>query len=128
MLCELERRLYKSRDAFASALDEFDVVCRQHDAEMVTIRPALLDKFGVVPVIGMYRQAAVRCQKAKDWQAARDWAQRGIKVYGEQAARAEVVEDLHKRVAHATGKIGGRPAEGATTAGFNGDDDERNDP
>jgi len=105
MLCELEKRLYKSRGAFASALDEFDVACGQHNAEMVTIRPALLAKFGVIPVIGMYRQAAVRCQKAKDWQAARDWAQRGIKVYGEQAARAEVVQDLHKRVAYATSKI-----------------------
>jgi hypothetical protein len=32
MLSELEKRLYKCRDAFASALDEFDVVSRQHDA------------------------------------------------------------------------------------------------
>jgi hypothetical protein len=105
MLCELEARLYKSRDAFASALDEFDEVCRQHDAEMVTIRPALLDKFSAIPVIDMYRQAAVRWQKAKDWEAMRDWAQRGISVYGEHAARAEVVEDLQKRVAKATAKI-----------------------
>jgi hypothetical protein len=60
MLCEVEKRLYKCRDAFASALDEFDEVCRQHDEEMDTIRPALLDKFGVIPVIDTYRQAAVR--------------------------------------------------------------------
>jgi rubrerythrin len=105
MLCELEKRLYKSRDAFASALDEFDAVCRQHNAEMDTIRPALVDKFGVVPVIEMYRQAAVRCQKAKDWQTMREWVQRGISVYGEQAARAEAVEDLHKRLGYATTKI-----------------------
>jgi len=105
MLCELEKRLYKSRDAFASALDEFDAVCRQHNAEMDTIQPALVDKFGVVPVIEMYRQAAVRCQKAKDWQAMREWVQRGIIVYGERAARAEAVEDLHKRLAFATMKI-----------------------
>jgi hypothetical protein len=105
MLCELEKRLYKSRDAFASVLDEFDAVCRQHNAEMDTIRPALVDKFGVVPVIEMYRQTAVRCQKAKDWQAMREWVQRGISVYGEQAARAEAVEDLHKRLGYATAKI-----------------------
>ncbi len=105
MLCELEKRLYKCRDAFASALDEFDDVCRQHDDEMDTIRPALLDKFGVIPVIEMYRQAAVRCQKAKGWQAMRDWAQRGISVYGEHAARPEAVEDLHKRLGYAMAKI-----------------------
>lgn len=77
----------------------------QHDEEMVTIRPALLDKFGVMPVIDMFRQAAVRCQKARDWQAVRDWAQRGTSVYGDDAARPEVVEDLHKRVAYAARKI-----------------------
>ena len=41
MMSELESRLYRKRDEFASALDEYDVVCRQHDAEMDTIRPAL---------------------------------------------------------------------------------------
>jgi hypothetical protein len=38
MLCELEHRLYGSRNAFASALDEFDEVCNQHHEEIVTIR------------------------------------------------------------------------------------------
>jgi NAD-dependent SIR2 family protein deacetylase len=111
MLWELEKRLYKCRDAFASALEEFDDVCRQHDEEMDTIRPALLDKFGVIPVIEMYRQAAVRWQKAKGWQAMRHWAQRGISIYGEHAARTEAVEDLHKRLGYATAKIdaAGRP-------------------
>jgi hypothetical protein len=104
MLCELEHRLYRCRDAFASALDEFDTVCREHDEEMVTIRPALLDKFGVIPVIETYRQAAIRCQKAKQWQAAQAWAERGIRIYGDVPARPEVVEDLHKRVAYATAK------------------------
>jgi predicted Zn-ribbon and HTH transcriptional regulator len=53
----------------------------------------------------MYRQAAIRCQKAKRWQDAREWARRGLDVYGEQAARPEVVEDLHKRLAHSESKI-----------------------
>lgn len=105
MLSELEKRLYKSRHTLAAALDEFDAVCRQHGEEMVTIRPALFKKFGVIPVIDMYRQAAVRCQKAKDWQAMQDWAEKGISVYGQQAARAEAVEDLHERLAYATAKI-----------------------
>lgn len=105
MMCELEKRLYKSRDAFASALDEFDAICRQHDAEMVTIRPALFEKFGRIPLIDTYRQAAVRCQKAKDWAPMREWAERGINVYGDNAASPEAVEDLHKRLGYATAKI-----------------------
>jgi rubrerythrin len=62
-------------------------------------------------VIEMYRQTAVRCQKAKDWQGMREWAQRGMSVYGEHAARPEAVEDLKKRLAYANGKIeaAGRP-------------------
>jgi hypothetical protein len=71
----------------------------QHDEEMVTIRPALLDKFGVMPVIDMFRQAAVRCQKARDWQAVRDGAQRGISVYGDDAARPEARVDPGLRAA-----------------------------
>lgn len=105
MFCELERRLYRTRSTVPSALDQFDAVCRQHDEEMVTIRPALLGKFGAVPVIEMYRQAAIRCQKAKLWQAARDWAERGVAVYSDQAARPEIVEDLRKRIAYATAKL-----------------------
>lgn len=105
MMCELEQRLYRKRNSFASALDEYDGVCCQHDAEMETIRPALLDKFGVIPVIDMYRQEAIRWQKAKDSERARDWAERGIRVYGDDAARPEVVDDLRKRVAHAVTKI-----------------------
>jgi HIRAN domain len=105
MLCELEKRLYKGRDSFDSALDEFDAVCRQHDGEMTSIRPALLDKFGVIPVVDTYRQAAIRCQKAKNWTGVREWAERGISVYGEEAARAAAVEDLHKRLSYANAKI-----------------------
>jgi hypothetical protein len=105
MLCELEHRLYRCRASRPSALDEFDAVCSQHHEEMVTIRPALLDKFGVIPVIEMSRQAVIRCQKAKLWRAARDWAECGVAIYGDNPARPEVVQDLHKRIAYATAKI-----------------------
>jgi hypothetical protein len=44
--CELERRLYKGRDQYATALEEFDATCRAHDAEMGTIGPALVAKLG----------------------------------------------------------------------------------
>jgi rubrerythrin len=105
MLCELAKRIYKCRDTDPAALHDFDTICAQHHAEMVTIRPALFEKFGVVPVIDTYRQAVIRCQKAKDWTTMRAWAERGISVYGQNPARPEVVEDLHKRVAYALAKI-----------------------
>ena len=105
MLAELGKCLYRARDAFASALDEFDEVCAQHDAEIDVIRCALVDKFGVVPVIEMYRQAAIRCQKAHDWSRMRFWAQRGLAVYGAEAARPEAVDDLRKRLAYADAKL-----------------------
>lgn len=105
MLCELEHRLYGLRQSEAAALDRFDEVCDQHHTEMHTIRPALVDKFGVVPVIELYRQAAIRCQKAKAWELARVWAERGLSVYGDECARPEVVDDLRKRLAYAGAKI-----------------------
>lgn len=107
MLCELEHRLYRLRES-TSALDGFDEACEQHHAEMETIRPALLEKFGVVPVIELYRQAAIRCQKAKAWESVRAWAERGLSMYGEQCARPEVVEDLRKRLAYADAKLAAR--------------------
>jgi hypothetical protein len=105
MFCELEHRLYRSRTALPPALDEFAAVCEQHHSEMTSIRPALADRFGAVPLIEMYRQAAIRYQKMKLWTAAREWAQRGIDLYGDQAVRPEAVEDLRHRVIYATAKL-----------------------
>jgi hypothetical protein len=105
MFSELSKRIYKLRANDPSALADFDAVCRDYDAEMVTIRAALFEKFGKVPVIEMYRQTVIRCQKAKDWTTMRHWAERGIAVYGEDAARPEVVEDLRMRLALALAKI-----------------------
>lgn len=105
MFCELTKRLYKLRARSASALDDFDAACREHDSEMATIRAALINKFGKVPVIDMYRQAVIRCQKAKDWRMMREWAERGIAVYGGEGARPEVEEDLRLRLALAFAKL-----------------------
>ena len=105
MFCELEHRLYRSRTTLPTALDEFDAVCEQHHNEMTSIRPALVDEFGAVPLIEMYRQAAIRYQKLKLWTAAREWAQRGIDLYGDQAVRPEAVEDLRRRVIYTTAKL-----------------------
>ena len=105
MYCELEDRLYRSRDAFASALQEYDDTCAQHDAEMDGIREALFAKFGKVPLLDTYRQMAVRQQKAKNWTYAIRWAERGLSLYGQDAARPEAVEDLKKRIAAYEAKL-----------------------
>ena len=105
MFAQLSRCLYRCRASHPEALERFDAACRRHDAEMDALRPVLLAKFGAVPVIEMYRQAAIRCQKARDWEQMRWWAERGIAVYGEQAVRPDDLLDLQKRVAYATGKL-----------------------
>jgi hypothetical protein len=105
MLAELEHRLYAYRKVFASALEEYDSVCRDHDAAMDEIRTALFAKFGRLPILDTYRQAGVRWQQAKDWEAARWWCERGLELYGDDAAKPDFVEDLRKRLAHAVAKI-----------------------
>lgn len=107
MYCELEERIYKSRDAFTSALDDYDQTCISHDMEMDEIREALLSKFDVVPLLDTYRQMAVRQQKSRNWAEALRWAQRGLALYGEDAARPEAVEDLNKRVTAYSAKLAG---------------------
>lgn len=112
MYCELERRLYRtyrSRDAFDSALDQYDEVCRQHDAEMDVIRAALYEKFQLVPLLETYAQMAIRQQKSKNWENALWWARRGISLYGSDAARPEAVTDLKNRVEAYARKLEGMP-------------------
>jgi hypothetical protein len=98
MFCELEERLYRARETFASALAEYDDTCALHDAEMDGIRDVLLQKFGKVPLLETYRQMAIRHQKARNWAEALRWAERGLHLYGQNAARPEAAEDLMKRV------------------------------
>lgn len=95
---ELESHLYKSRETFDSALEEYDEACRQHDAEMETIRPALIGEFSGLPRLTLYKQSAIRHQKAHDFEQALWWAQRGLDVYGTDALRPENVADLSSRV------------------------------
>ncbi len=102
---ELETRLYRSRDLYESALDEYDQACTRHDAEMESICEAFMAKWGKVPLLDTYRQMAVRQQKKKDWEACKWWAERGLALYGERAAREAAVEDLIKRRNRAVAKI-----------------------
>src|SRR6266545_1866262 len=91
-------------------LPEYDETCHRHDAEMNGIRDALLAKFGKVPLLETYTQMAIRQQKAKNWPEAIRWAQRGVALYGEHAARPEAVEDLNRRIAAYNGKLQDRRA------------------
>ena len=67
LYAQLEHHLYHCRDAFSSALDEYDVACLDHDAEMDSIRPALIETLGGLPLLELYRQAAIRFQHAHDY-------------------------------------------------------------
>ncbi|RYP81226.1 hypothetical protein EKO23_23860 [Nocardioides guangzhouensis] len=102
---ELESRLYKARDRDPRALDEFDDVCRRHDAEMEVICEAFIAKWDKIPLLETYKQMAIRQQKAHNWEQVVWWAQRGIDLYGDRAARPEAVDDLAKRKARAETKI-----------------------
>lgn len=102
---ELEARLYRSRDLYESALDEYDEACARHDAEMEGICAAFMAKWGKIPLLDTYRQMAIRQQKLKDWQTCQWWVERGLALYGQRAAREEAVEDLIKRRNRAIAKL-----------------------
>ncbi len=103
---ELERRLYHARDLYETALEEYDAACDAHDAEMAAMRDAFVAKWGKVPRLELYRQAAIRKSKQHDWEAVLYWADRGLAMYGNDAAREAAVEDLLKRRSHARAKLG----------------------
>ena len=100
MFSELEARLYRMRDEDEHALTEYDKACHSHDSEMGLIRPALLDKFGGVPLLDTYRQQTVRQQKSKNWGEGLRWARRGLELYGDEAHNQDWVDDLRKRASH----------------------------
>jgi hypothetical protein len=72
---------------------------------MENICAAFMTKWGTIPLLDTYRQMAIRQQKKKDWQACKWWAERGLALYGQSAAREEAVEDLIKRRNRAIAKL-----------------------
>jgi hypothetical protein len=105
---ELEAALYRCRAAFTSALADYDQVCRQHDAEVESICSACMAYWGKIPVLDTYRQMAIRQQKEHDYSEALWWAERGIALYGDNAARPEAVHDLRERAAKYRTKVAPR--------------------
>jgi len=112
MHAQLEKMLYRSRNAFSSALDEYDGVCDSHDAEMDVIRAACMNKWSHVPVLETYPQMAIRQQKAKNFAGALWWAERGLAIYGDDCCRQEAVEDLRQRVTKYRAKVATRLPHG----------------
>ena len=108
---ELETRLYRFRDVYDSALDEFDEVCRLHDAEMDVICEAFVVKWGKIPLLETYRQMAIRQQKKQDWDAVLWWVNRGLHLYGNRAVRVDAVADLENRRVRALAKVGANSTE-----------------
>lgn len=99
LYAQLEHHMYHSRNAFSSALGDYDAVCRDHDAEMDAIRVALIEVLGGVPLLEIYRQAAIRHEHDHDHETALWWAERGLAVYGERALSPEWTDDLAARAA-----------------------------
>jgi hypothetical protein len=112
---ELEHRLYRCRDVFTSALEEFDATCEAHHQEMGEIRPALLAEFGGIPLLETYKQICIRKQKAHDWTEVIVWAQRGIEQYADDALNPESMNDLKLRSANAAQKLDPTTARGSPT-------------
>ena len=98
---ELEAALYRCRDALPSVLADYDEACRQHDAEMDSIRSACIAYWGKVPTLDTYRQMAIRQQKQHDYRQALWWAERGIALYGEENGPAR----SRGRPAQASGRL-----------------------
>jgi hypothetical protein len=109
MFAMLADLLYQAREEVDSALPDFDEVCRLHDAEMDSIRPALIATFGGLPLLEVYKQSAIRHQKAHDWHSALWWARRGLEVYGTDAVNAEFATDLVRRIAKYNAKLAPPP-------------------
>ena len=93
----IESDLYALRNASADILAQYDVIAEQHHDEMDVIRPALIAKFGGLPLLETYKQSTIRHTKASDFSLAITWARRGIDVYGNQSLNPAWPDDLRKR-------------------------------
>jgi tetratricopeptide (TPR) repeat protein len=102
----LEKELYAARERREGALDQYDAVVEKHHRDLADgARAAMIARHGALPVIATYRQASIRRQKAGDWQGALEWAERGLAMYGEEAADARAVDDLHNRARRARTRL-----------------------
>ena len=76
---------------------------------MEGIRQACLVKWGKVRLLGIYRQMAIRQQKAHNYSQALWWAERGLAIYGRGCDQPEATEDLRNRTAKYRAKLAEQP-------------------
>lgn len=102
----LESLLYGYRDDLPDALSEYDQWTEKHHQELAGgMRDVLIEKFGSLPRLDTYRQSCIRHTKAKDFETAALWADRGLEMYGDAAFKDEWVADLEKRSAQAHARL-----------------------
>jgi hypothetical protein len=78
----------------------------EHDHVTLAAEPSRhATRSATEPLLDTYRQMAIRQQKQRDWEACKWWAERGLALYGERAAREEAVEDLIKRRNRSVAKL-----------------------
>ena len=112
IMAELEQLLYTYKDALPHALDEYDQIAEQHHSELQSsIREALIAKWGKLPLLQTYRQAAIRQSKAGNLTGTIEWSERGIAIYGDDAHSQGWVLDLEKRSAQAQTRLDKRSAK-----------------
>jgi hypothetical protein len=102
VLMQLEEMLYHYRADLPDALDEFDKYAEKHHQLLKSqLQSLLISKFGAMPRIPLYRQAAIRHEKAGDFDQALEWTKRGLDIYTVEVSRAIAAEkdfaDLSKR-------------------------------
>ena len=103
---ELEELLYQYKEVFPGALEEYDAVATKHQQEIsVTIRAAMIAKWGKLPNLVVHRQSAIRHTKAKNFAKALEWVENGLRDYGADSFKEEWTLDLQKRVVTLKAKI-----------------------
>ena len=105
----LEDALYRGRDSGPEVLPQYDEACGAHLSELPQIRQPLLAGLGVVPVVGVFRQASIRWQKAHEYQRSLEWAQAGLSFYAGATERRDEIADLDRRVHRCQDKLTTKP-------------------
>lgn len=96
---QLEEIYYQYKEVFPDALKQYDEIAEQHNKELETsIRSAMINKWGKLPNLVVYKKSAIRHSKYKEFDKALAWAEKGLEVYGADAFKEEWTLDLQKRV------------------------------
>ena len=112
----VEDAFYRGREIGPEYLEQYDMTCEAHFSELPSTRAALKATLGVIPVVDTFRQAAIRWQKAHDFERSLTWATRGLDFYGDEPERAEEIVDLQKRAARCRNRMEPQPARNVSHA------------